>query len=55
MMDALDDYDLAFDRAILSLQSAIPDLDDEAAADVVTSLTIAVLETLKHVMKEQTQ
>lgn len=49
----MDAYDQAFERAVLALQSAIPNLDDERATEVVTAISLAVLEVLKHSLKEQ--
>ena len=49
----MDAYDEAFYRAVLALQSAIPNLDDERATEVVTAISLAVLEVLKHTLQER--
>lgn len=49
----MDAYDQAFERAVLALQSAIPNLDDERANEVVTAISLAVLEVLKHTLQER--
>lgn len=47
------EYDLAFERAVLALQSAIPNLDDERANEVVTAISLAVLQVIKDQLQEQ--
>jgi hypothetical protein len=44
----MDDLNLAYDRAVLALQSAIPDLEEERAYEVVTAISLAVIEVIKH-------
>lgn len=55
MTDPIDDYDQAFDRAVMAVQSAIPNCDDERAFELVTAISLAVLEVLKHSLQEQQQ
>lgn len=51
----MDEYDLAFDRAVLALQSAIPELDDERASEVLTAISLAVVEVIKHLLTGETK
>lgn len=55
MSDPIDTYDESFERAVMALQSAIPNLDDERAFEVVTAISLSVLEVLKHSLQEQQQ
>lgn len=47
------ELDMAFDRAVLALQSAIPDLEEERAYEVVTAISMAVCEVIKWKLQEQ--
>lgn len=55
MIDPIDSYDAAFERAVLAVQSAIPHCDDERAFELVTAISLSVLEVIKHSLKEQQQ
>jgi hypothetical protein len=43
----------AYDRAVLALQSAIPGLEEERAYEVVTAISLAVIENIKEHLQEQ--
>jgi hypothetical protein len=43
----------AYDRAVLALQSAIPGLEEERAYEVITAISLAIIENIKDEFKEQ--
>lgn len=53
MIEPIDDYDLAFDRAVTAVQSVIPDCDDEQAFELITAISCVVVELFRHSFTEE--